>query len=287
MLAIYKKELRTYFNSMVGFVFLAFFLALIGIYTWAYNFAGGLGNFEVTLSSVSFLFVLLVPILTMRIIAEENRQKTDQLLYTSPISIGKVVIGKYLAVLTLFLLGVAVIAFYPLIISQYGEVRLSLAYGGIIGFILLGAAYISIGLFISSLTESQLIAAVISFLVMLLTYLISSISSMLPTSTFAQWMILSVMFLVLCVILYYMIHNIFMVAILGVIAEAALAIVYFVKPSFYEGLISSICSWFAVADRFSNFTLGLLDYSALVYYISIVFVFNFLTVQVIKKKRFN
>ena len=82
MLAIYKKELRQYFNSMIGFVFLAFFLVIIGIYTWAYNLSSGLGNFEVTLGGISFMYVLLVPILTMRIVAEENRQKTDQLLYT-------------------------------------------------------------------------------------------------------------------------------------------------------------------------------------------------------------
>ena len=102
MLAIYKKELRQYFSSMIGFVFLAFFLVIIGIYTWAYNLSGGIGNFEETLGSISFLFVILIPILTMRIVAEENHQKTNQLLYTAPVSITKIILGKFFAVVCVF-----------------------------------------------------------------------------------------------------------------------------------------------------------------------------------------
>ena len=118
MRAIYKKELKQYFHSMIGFVFLAFFIAIISIYTWANNFYGKVGNFEATLSSSTFLFVLLIPILTMRVIAEEKHQKTDQLLYTAPISIGRVIIGKYLALLTLFGIGVLFVGLYPLILKQ-------------------------------------------------------------------------------------------------------------------------------------------------------------------------
>lgn len=287
MLAIYKKELRAYFNSMIGCVFLAFFLAIIGIYTWAYNFAGGMGNFEVTLSSVAFLFVILIPILTMRIVAEENRQKTDQLLYTVPVSLSEIIIGKYLAVLTLFLIGTAVISLYPLILSQYGEVRLGLAYGGIIGFILLGAAYIAIGVFISSLTESQLISAVVSFITMMLTYLIGSIATMLPSSNTAQWCILAVLFLAVCVALYFMMHNIIVVGLIGLIGEGIMLALYLTKTGAYEGLVVKIFEWFAVADKFQNFTLGIIDYSAVVYYLSIVFLFVFLTIQIMKKKRFS
>ena len=161
MFAIYKKELKQYFHSMIGFVFLAFFIAIIGIYTWANNFYGKVGNFETTLSSSTFLFVLLIPILTMRVLAEEKHQKTDQLLYTAPISIGRVIIGKYLALITLFGIGVLFVGLYPLLLRHYGpdSVQLAPAYSALIGFFLLGAAYIAIGTFISSLTESQPIAA--------------------------------------------------------------------------------------------------------------------------------
>lgn len=180
MFAIIKKELKQYFYSMVGFVFLAFFLAIVGLYTWAGNLSQGIGNFEMTLGNMTFIFVILIPILTMRIVAEEKKQKTDQLLYTSPISLTKVILGKYIAVMILFTIAILVIALYPLLIHMYGQdVRLSLAYSSLIGFYLLGAANIAVGLFISSLTESQVIAAVVSFIVLLLSNMLTSIASML------------------------------------------------------------------------------------------------------------
>lgn len=288
MFAIYKRELKTYFNSMIGFVFLAFFLIIIGLYTWAYNFSYGIGNFEVTLNQVAFLFILLIPILTMRIVSEDYRQKTDQMLLTAPVSITQVVMGKYLAVLSLFLIGVAVISIYPAVIASYGtDVRLVLAYGGILGFALLGASYIAIGMFISSLTESQLIAAVLSFVVMLLCYLVPGLSSMLPTSAISQLLIVVIGILILCFAFYNMTQNEVLTIALAIVAEAAAIIVYAVKSSLYEGLISKILDWLAVSDRYNNFAMGILDYSALLYYLSIIFIFNFLTVQVMTKKKFN
>ena len=179
---------------MVGFVFLAFFLAIVGLYTWAGNLSQGIGNFEMTLGNMTFIFVILIPILTMRIVAEEKKQKTDQLLYTSPISLTKVILGKYIAVMILFTIAI-------LLIHMYGQdVRLSLAYSSLIGFYLLGAANIAVGLFISSLTESQVIAAVVSFIVLLLSNMLTSIASMLPTDALSQALILTVAWIVVCVI---------------------------------------------------------------------------------------
>lgn len=98
MLAIFKKELRSYFTSMIGYLFIGFFLAIVGVYFMAYNLQGGYANFEYVLNSMVFVFVILVPILTMRLLAEEKKQKTDQLLFTSPLSVSKIVVGKYLVV---------------------------------------------------------------------------------------------------------------------------------------------------------------------------------------------
>ena len=243
MLAIYKKELRQYFNSMIGFVFLAFFLVIIGIYTWAYNLSSGLGNFEVTLGGISFMYVLLVPILTMRIVAEENRQKTDQLLYTAPVSLTKIIVGKYFAVLTLFSCAFIPICIYPLIIHMYGtDVRLAPAYSSIIGFYLLGAATIAIGLFISSLTESQVIASVVSFITLLLTFLLSNITGMLPTEAVSQCVMIAVLWLVICLVFYHMMNNVTVLVMMAVIGEAAIWIIYAVKSSLYESLLTNIYS---------------------------------------------
>lgn len=288
MLAIYKKELRQYFNSMIGFVFLAFFLVIIGIYTWAYNLSGGIGNFEETLGSVSFLFVLLIPILTMRIIAEENHQKTNQLLYTAPVSVTKIIVGKFFAVLTLFAAGTLVMSLYPLILNMYGsDVRLSLAYSSIIGFFLLGTASIAIGMFISSLTESQVIAAVGSFITLLLMYLLSNMTSLIPTDALTQCVIIAIIWLVIIVLTYNVMHNPTMSTILGIVGEAVIWILYFVKSSLYEGLLTNILNVLAISTRYDDFSLGILNYDTIVYYISFAFVFVFLTIQTIKKKRFN
>ena len=284
MLAIYKKELKQYFHSMIGFVFLAFFLAIVGIYTWANNFYGGIGNFEVTLGASNFLFVILIPILTMRIVAEENHQGTSQLLYTSPISITKVILGKYFAVMTLFTIGILVIALYPLILNHYGtDVRLAMSYSALIGYYLLGAAYIAIGTFISSRTESQPIAAVVSFIVMLLSYLMTSVAGALPSDATSQAVILSVLWLVIAFLSYTMMKNVVVTIVIAVVGEVAVWIVYAVKASLYEGLVTKILNCAAVASRFNDFTLGIIDYSAIVYYLSIAFLFVFLTIQMIKK----
>lgn len=288
MFAIYKKELKQYFHSMIGFVFLAFFIAIISIYTWANNFYGGIGNFEVTLNASSFLFVLLIPILTMRIIAEENHQKTDQLLYTSPVSITRIIIGKYLALITLFGIGILVISTYPLILKQYGtDVRLSSAYSALIGYFLLGAAYIAIGTFISSLTESQAIAAVVSFLCLMLTVLMPSIAGAVPVDKLSQAVIITVLWLICAAILHYMMHNVVVTVSLAVIGEAAVWIIYAVKSSVYEGVLTDVMNCTALSSRLDDFTMGILQYDVIVYYISIAFLFVFLTIQTIKKKRFS
>ena len=288
MFAIIKKELKQYFYSMVGFVFLAFFLAIVGLYTWAGNLSQGIGNFEMTLGNMTFIFVILIPILTMRIVAEEKKQKTDQLLYTSPISLTKVILGKYIAVMILFTIAILVIALYPLLIRMYGQdVRLSLAYSSLIGFYLLGAANIAVGLFISSLTESQVIAAVVSFIVLLLSNMLTSIASMLPTDALSQALILTVAWIVVCVIAYNMMKNITVTAILAVIGEVVVWGIYIAKSAVYENLLSKVADAFAITSRYSDFELGILKYDAIVYYISVSFLFVFLTVQIIKKKRFN
>lgn len=288
MLAIIKKELRQYFYSMVGFVFLAFFLAIIGLYTWAGNLSSGIGNFEATLGNLTFIYVILIPILTMRIVAEENKQKTEQLLYTSPISLTRVIVGKYLAVIILFTIGILVVALYPLLISSYGEgVRLSLAYSSLIGYYLLGAANIAIGLFISSLTESQVIAAVVSFIVLLMSNMLGSIASMLPSDSLSQGVILAVIWIVVCVAVYNMMKNIIVTGVLAVIGEAVIWGIYAVKPSLFESLLSKVAEVFVVSARYADFELGILKYDAIVYYLSVIFLFIFLTIQVIKKKRFN
>jgi ABC-2 type transport system permease protein len=287
MLAIYKKELKSYFTSMTGYVFIAFFLLIIGLYYVVYNMISQYANFEYVLSSVSFIFVLLVPILTMRLMAEDKKQKTDQLLFTSPITEFKIIAGKYFAVLTVFLVVMGIICLYPLILTQFGAVPLKIAYSAILGFCLLGAAYISIGLFISTLTESQVVAAVVSFVVILITALMDGIANMLPTDNKSAWIILSVILIIICLITYVMMHNLTISLSIGILGEIAFTITYMLKPTLFDGIVIRIFNWFSVIARFDNFVMGVLDLSSVVYFLSIIILFLFLTVQAIKKRRWN
>lgn len=175
MFAIYKRELKSYFRSFIGPLFIAVMLFFISLYFSVNNLLYGYPYLSYALGSVMFVFMISVPVLSMRIMAEERHSKTDQLILTAPVSVGGIILGKFLALLTIFLIPVAVTCIYPVIMDQFGEVPMGECYLAILGFFLYGMAAIAIGVLISALTESQVIAAVISFIVLFLGYMMSSI----------------------------------------------------------------------------------------------------------------
>lgn len=138
MTAVLKHELRNYFHTLTAYVFGAFLLAFIGLGATLYNLQAAVSNFEFVLSFGSLVFVVIVPILTMRVIAEEKKQRTDQLLYSLPITTTEVVLGKYLALLVVYLIPLAVVSVYPLIFARYGDVYLLTSYGSIFAFFCFG-----------------------------------------------------------------------------------------------------------------------------------------------------
>ncbi len=182
MMAIYKRELRAYLYSFTGALFIGATLFLLGIYFSLYNLFMGYDYIGYALSSVIFLFVISIPILTMRILSEERHQKTDQLILTSPVSVSGIVIGKFLAAATVFVIPIAIISIYPLILSMFGTISFGESYVAVLGFLLYGLACIAIGVFISSVTESQVIAAVLSFGILFLGYVMSGLTSMISTT---------------------------------------------------------------------------------------------------------
>lgn len=182
MKAIYKRELQSYFHSFLGALFIGATLFLLGIYFSVYDLFMGYPYIGYALSSVVFLFLISIPILTMKILAEERHQKTDQLILTSPISVGSIVMGKFLALITVFAVPIIIISIYPVILNLFGTVDFGETYLAILGFFLYGSACIAICMFVSSMTESQVIAAVISFGVLFLTYVMSGICNMISST---------------------------------------------------------------------------------------------------------
>lgn len=239
MLAIYKREFKSYFQSMIGYIFIAFLALFVGIYFMAYNLTGGYPYFSYCLYGVMFIFLIAVPILTMKCFAEERKSKTDQLLLTAPVRIVDIVMGKYLAMVSVFLIPMIMFCFYPLVIKLNGTAYLKVDYAAMLAFFLLGCVYISIGMFLSALTESQIIAAVSTFAVLLVLYLWDGLISFLPSNTVG---------------------------------------------TFLSGIMEKMELTHVFADIFSS---NLLSVSGLIYYISLIVLFNFLTVQSIQKRRWS
>ena len=287
MTAIYKRELKSYLTSMVGYLFIFFVLVLTGVYFSAYQLSAAYPKFETTLSAVTFVFLIGVPILTMRVLAEERKQKTDQLLLTAPVSVGNVVTGKYLALVTVYAIPILVLCTYPLIMSKFGTVDFGTAYTAILGFFLLGCANIAIGLFMSALTESQVIAAVLTFVLLFAFYMMNGISSFFSKTSMSTCVTFGLLILAAAIIVYTMIKNVLISAAVGVIGEVILVIVYLLKSSIFEGGIQKVLDIFNLSGHFDNFTNNIFDIKGIVYFLSVIAVCLFLTMQSISKRRWN
>ena len=236
MFAIFKREFKAYFQSVIGWLFVAALLAIYGLYFYVYNLMQGYPYIYYSLSAITFILLIAVPILTMRSFAEDRKNKTDQLTLTAPVSIGKVVLGKYLAMLAVFTIDVAVFAVTPLILRAFGTVPMGESYLSLLAFWLYGCACIAVGMFISALTESQVIAAVLSFAVLFVSYMMNGITNLISSS---------------------------------------------------GNVLTKILNVFDLYAPFEKFSGGTLDITAIVYYVSVIAILNFLTVQSIQKRRWS
>ena len=235
MKAIYKKELLSYFITPAGYVFLAIFCAINGLlFSMMTILAGASSSVEGYFTLLVMSFVVVMPILTMKIFSEERKTKTEQLLLTSPVSLTAIVAGKFLASFTVFASAIVVSCFNFLILYQYGSAPTAVILSSVICLLLIGAACIAVGVFISSLTENQFVSCIVTMATLL--------------------------------------------AFVGIsLLEAAVS----------SEFLRSVMSWFSILSRFNNFSFGIFDIPAVIYYISVSFVFLFLTVRVLEKRRWN
>lgn len=287
MIAVLKHELRTYFRSLTAYVFGAFLLVFIGIGSVLYNLQAAVSNFEYVLSFGCLVFVVIVPILTMRVIAEERKQKTDQLLYSLPITATQVIVGKYLALLAVYLVPLCIISFYPLLFSRYGEVYLPTAYGSIVAFFFMGAALIALGVFISSLTDNQGFAAGIGIAVILLNYYSVSLSESVSSTAFGSVVAIAVLIVILWFIIRYLTKNELLSWAVSLAMYVAVLIAFWADSTKFEGLLPAIMTKLSLFERFYVFANGVFDMTGIVYYISVIIFFLFLSVQSLEKRRYN
>lgn len=232
MFAIFKRELRAYFTSPLGYVFLAIFYAFSGLFFYIFALSVGSTDISSVFLMMFMVLMIFVPLLTMRLLSEDKKQKTDQLTLTAPVSLLSIVMGKFLAAYAIFAVGVAVMPVYGFVMSTFATVSWLPIWGNTVGLLLLGGIFVSIGLFVSSLTENQMIAAIGGFFINLMILLMNTLTSALPSG-------------------------------------------------FFRDVLSSI----SVYSRYSQITNGIFSLSSLIFFISVIFIFLFLTVRVLEKRR--
>ena len=287
MIAVLKHELRSAFHGLTIYLFCAALLCFVGVGAMIYNIQASVANFEYVLNFVSIGLVVIIPVLTMRSFAEERKQKTDQLLYSLPLKTWQIVGGKYLSLVAMFLLPMAIIAVYPLIFAQYGEVYLPGAYGAMLAFFVMGAALTAVGMFISSLTENQGFAAGIAIVLFLFNYYSVSLAEQVSSTSYGSAFALCIIAALIGFIVKTLTkNNMIALGVGGGLVALTLA-AYFIVPDKFEGLLPSIMEKLSLFDRFSAFVNGVFDLTALVFYASVIVLGLFLTVQSLEKRRYN
>ena len=288
MKALFKKELHSYFTGIIGYIFCFLLLIIVGLNTYFSNINNLLVDFETTLGVSSYLFLMLaVPILSMRVIAEERKQSTDKLLYSLPLSSFQIVVAKYLAMLVVFLVPLIIISFYPLILSQYGALTLATSYSTICAFFLLGSAMLALGMFMSSITDNQIIAAALTFVVIISNYFLSGYASDISGTTTTSMVVIGCLILVIGALCYLLTRHLVISLALTLVLEGVLVVIYVFKEIWLENLVYQIAMAISAFKRLNVFVNDLFDLTGIIFYLSLSFLFVFFTIQSFEKRRWS
>ena len=287
MSAIFKREFKSYYSGMMGWLLTGVMLLFGGLYFTAANLQGGYTNFSIALYSFVIVLLIFIPLLCMRSFAEEKRSKTDQLLLTSPVSITGIVLGKYLALLAMFAVPVAIFSLYPLIMLMLGGVDLVAIYAGILGYFFMGAACIAVCMYLSTLTENQIIAALSGFGVLLVSYLLPSIQTLFTTGSGLAMAAFVVILMAVSLIVGLRSRSLTLGAGVFVVGFVLLTILFNTRSAVLTSAFTSVLGALALFEPFLEFVNGLFSVTALVYYLGVIVLFLFLTGQALEKRRWN
>ncbi|MFR7451363.1 MAG: ABC transporter permease [Gemmiger sp.] len=287
MTAIFKRETKSYFTGMIGYVVIAVLVAFIGLYYSANCLVYGSPDFSSVLYSTTIAMLFVLPALSMRSFADERRNKTDQLLLTSPITIPQIVLGKYLAQLAVFAVPMLLACLLPLLLSAFGEVLLAGAYATLLAYFLLGAACIAVGTFVSVLTENQIIAYLATFGLLLVSYLMEDIQTLFTTGSTMAFIIFSIALVVIAVLVGLVCKSLTVGC--GTFCGGAvlLILVFQMRPTWLLNGLNSVLDALALFAPFRDFVGGMFSLSSILYYLSVVGLFLFLTGQALERRRWN
>ncbi|MBQ4112321.1 MAG: hypothetical protein IJD38_05960 [Clostridia bacterium] len=288
MFAVYKRELRAYMHNVYGWLFMAVTLLVVGFMMFTYNLGGGMPNFEYALSDSQYALLILIPILCMRSMAEDKRNRTDMFYLSLPLKTSSVVLGKYFAMLTVYAVPCLVICAYPLILGGFGTVNHLSAYLSILLFLILGAALIAVCQFMSSLTDNLVIAAVLGVVVSALLLFAPVLAYKLPDTAIVSFVGFVVLALLLAVVAFFATRNLNVTAITAAAVVVPLSVIYILAQEPFKGLFPATLEFVSPFAHFATFCqFGTFSVQSLILLLSYPVLFVFLTVQSADKKRWD
>ena len=287
MTAIFKREFKSCFTGMIGWVIAAVSLFFLGLYFTNRNLLYASSDFASVLYTMTMILLFLLPAISMRSFAEERKNKTDQLLLTSPVSIPAIVAGKFLAELAVFALPLAAAVVMPLLLQAFGTVSLVAAYSALLGYLLLGGACLAVGTWISALTENQILAYLATFGALLVAYLMNGIQTMFTTGNLLAFIVFMIVLLVASVLVGVICKRLAAGAVVFCAGAGVLFVLFQLRPAWLLTAFNAVLSALALFEPFKDIVGGMFSIPAIVYYLSVMGLFLFLTGQALARRRWN
>ena len=287
MTAIFKREFKSCFTGMIGWVIAAVSLFFLGLYFTNRNLLYASSDFASVLYTMTMILLFLLPAISMRSFAEERKNKTDQLLLTSPVSIPAIVTGKFLAELAVFALPLAAAVVMPLLLQAFGTVSLVAAYSALLGYLLLGGACLAVGTWISALTENQILAYLATFGALLVAYLMNGIQTMFTTGNLLAFIVFMIVLLVASVMGGVICKRLAAGAVVFCAGAVVLFVLFQLRPAWLLTAFNAVLSALALFEPFKDIVGGMFSIPAIVYYLSVMGLFLFLTGQALARRRWN
>jgi len=287
MTAIFKREFKSCFTGMIGWVIAAVSLFFLGLYFTNRNLLYASSDFASVLYTMTMILLFLLPAISMRSFAEERKNKTDQLLLTSPVSIPAIVAGKFLAELAVFALPLAAAVVMPLLLQAFGTVSLVAAYSALLGYLLLGGACLAVGTWISALTENQILAYLATFGALLVAYLMNGIQTMFTTGNLLAFIVFMIVLLVAAVLVGVICKRLAAGAVVFCAGAVVLFVLFQLRPAWLLAAFNAVLSALALFEPFKDIVGGMFSIPAIVYYLSVMGLFLFLTGQALARRRWN
>ena len=287
MTAIFKREFKSCFTGMIGWVIAAVSLFFLGLYFTNRNLLYASSDFASVLYTMTMILLFLLPAISMRSFAEERKNKTDQLLLTSPVSIPAIVTGKFLAELAVFALPLAAAVVMPLLLQVFGTVSLVAAYSALLGYLLLGGACLAVGTWISALTENQILAYLATFGALLVAYLMNGIQTMFTTGNLLAFIVFIIVLLVASVLVGVICKRLAAGAVVFCAGAVVLFVLFQLRPAWLLTAFNAVLSALALFEPFKDIVGGMFSIPAIVYYLSVMGLFLFLTGQALARRRWN